>query len=568
MNILGICTGGHDSSAALLVDGEIACAITEERLDRIKHSRAFPWKSIEACLKKANLKISDIDSIALGWNFKRFIKELYLKPAIEDINHFQYLKRDAEKLSEFLNYENKLREGLSFEGPINHHDHHKCHIAYSFHTSGFDESNIMSLDGYGEKETTLIGHAKGKEFNLIGSTNFPDSLGLAYAALTYYLGFKHHCDEGIVMGLASYGNPESKMPESSDTYLDVFRDIIKSDEEANFKINFEWLTLGLMKGKWVTEKFKETFGPVRVPDSDLTEHHMNIASAIQRRTEEVACELAKKLHKISPSDNLCLSGGVALNCVMNTKIHKLGIYKNTYIPSAPADNGNAIGACILDHLNSGDTSKIKSMQRKIGLGPEYSEEEINSAIKQAGVTATKCDDYLDKVAQFLNDGKIIGWYQGRSEFGPRALGNRSILTRPFPVAMKDTLNARVKFREYFRPFAPVILKERVEEFFELDFESPYMMHAVKVKSEYAKKIAATVHVDNTCRVQTVTKEDREVFYELITKFEKLSGVPVVLNTSFNVKGQPIVETPLEAIESFLSTNIDILVLGSNIITKE
>ena len=568
MNIIGICAGGHDSSAALIVNGEVVCAISEERLDRVKHSRSFPWLSIQACMDHAGLSIHDIDCLALGWNFERFIKELYLKPALDDMQHFEYLARDAEKLNSFLGYEELLRDRLGFKGDVKHCNHHDCHTAYAFHTSDFEEANLLSMDGYGEIETTLLGHATRVETTVFNTQSFPNSLGLTYAALTYYLGFIHHCDEGIVMGLASYGDPSAIIPGAAHSYADVFNHIIQSDGAGGFQVSDEWLTLGLMRGEWVKPRFIETFGPVRLPGSELTDHHMNIAAALQQRVEDIGCELARYLKSVSPSRNLCLSGGLALNCVMNTRIQELGIYDEVYIPSAPADNGNAIGAAILAYLERHPTDKIKSLTFQIGFGPEYDDRAIAAAAQQSGVKVTRPENLLSEVADWLHRGYIVGYFCGRSEFGPRALGNRSILTRPAPSEMKDILNSRVKFREYFRPFAPVVPSEDVKTYFQTSCASPHMMHAFRVQPDRVEEIAATVHVDQTCRVQTVHAASHPRFHALLREFEKRSGIPVILNTSFNVKGQPIVETPREAVDCFLSTNIDILALEDYLLIKD
>ncbi len=446
LNFLSI---GHNTAAALLIDGHISCAISEERLNRDKHSSDFPWKSIASCLSFGGLKADDIDCVAFGWNYERFIRELYLERALHDLNQFKYLIRDNDKLSGFLQFGDELRERLNFKNQFRYYNHHHCHIAYSFRTCGFNEANVIRLDGAGEKETGVLGHYSRDGLREVCTYDFPNSLGSAYAALTHYLGFKHHCGEGIIMGLASYGKPQTVIPNKGRSYIDVFREILPADDKGNYQVNYDWLVLGLMKEKWVTEKFKELFGPVREVGSTMTQHHMNIAAALQLRLEEIVIAMAKQLHDTHPCPNLALTGGVALNCVMNSRIESFGFYKNIYIPPAPADNGVAVGACLecYRELAPSIAHEITFTQGMIGLGPSYSQERCRNAFIEAGLTAKEPSDLAAVGAEFLKQGKIIGWFEVRSEFGPRALGHRSILTRPYPAEMKDIRNSRVKFRE-------------------------------------------------------------------------------------------------------------------------
>lgn len=370
------------------------------------------------------------------------------------------------------------------------------------------------------------------------------------------------------MGLASYGDPHATIPGQEETYLEFFRRMLPSDGKGAYSVNLDYFALGLMRGKWVNEPLLKALGPVRAAGGPMTKHHENIAAGLQLRLEEIVLEMARALRTKTKCDSLCLTGGVALNCVMNTKLAEQAGYREVYVSPAPGDNGLAIGATILGRQQlTGRVETIGAPDNMIGLGPLYSEQSCAQALQKHGLAAQAPSDLLAQVAKHLHDGKIVGWFDGRSEFGPRALGHRSILTRPYPAEMKDYVNARVKFREAFRPFAPIVAVEKLGQYFQTALLSPYMMHAVQVKPEMREKIAATVHVDGSCRVQTVDRRDLPRIYSLLEEFEKISGVGVILNTSFNVKGQPIVETPEDAVSSFLATNIDVLVLGQYLVVK-
>lgn len=566
-NILGICFGGHDTSAALMIRGDLISACEEERYNRDKHTRAFPINAINDCLKIGNIRMEEVDEIAVAFDPELYIKEFYLRPAIEDINFAKFMANDIDRIKENLNMKEKIRIETGYDGNINYYSHHLCHLAGAYYPSGFDISLLMSNDGLGEYLSGMIGLSDeyGNIKVIAEGPRFPHSLGLLYSAVTYYLGWRHHCDEGIIMGLASYGNPYEKLP-TGETYYEIFKKIIISRGEFEYFINPEWIEYHKKRDTWISEKFVSVFGPRRMFNDEVTQHHKNIAAALQSVLEELIIEKTSYYKSKFNVKKLCISGGVGLNCSLNGAILKAGIFEEVYVQPAAGDAGTAIGACFLAAKQS-NPKLLAKRQHNSYLGYQSTSEEIESACLKAGISYTKSNDVFQETAIELMGGKIVAWYQGGAEFGPRALGNRSILCKPYPIEMRDHLNKRVKFREIFRPFAPAVLSERAREYFELQQDSPHMLYAVKVLPEKKHVIPAVVHVDNTCRVQTVTKEINERFYKLIKAFELISNIPVLLNTSFNVKGMPIVNRPDEAISCFMATNIDVLVMGDYILRK-
>ena len=395
---------------------------------------------------------------------------------------------------------------------------------------------------------------------------WPNSLGLLYAAITDYLGWKYNSDEGIVMGLASYGDDTQTVKSIGKTYREIFKEIIIPDE-FNYKINRTWVAFHEVRSKWVSDKFVNTFGPRREFDGPIEDYHKHIACALQNRLEEIILDQLKKCKEKFNLKKLCFAGGIALNCSLNGKILQSGLFDEIFVPPASGDNGTAIGACYLSSkLHSPDLefNRLDNYYK----GSSFSNEEIKTALEFHNVKFSEPKNFSKYVAIKLKEQKIIGWFQEGAEFGPRALGNRSILTAPFPKEMKDILNSRVKFRETFRPFAPSILSEFTSDYFEIKQSSPHMLIAVNVKPEKICEIPAVVHVDNSARVQTVNKTDNPTFRKLIESFYEETECPVLLNTSFNVKGQPIVNSPDDAIKCFLSTNIDILAIGNFIASKD
>ena len=560
-HILGIVYGGHDTAAALMSGGKWVAACEEERYSREKHSRAFPNGAIADCLKIGGLGVGDLSAIAFTLDPYRYIQETYLRPGLEDRQRIRNVVSDIGRIEHFLATEERIRAETGFEGPVHLNTHHLCHLASTYYPSGFDEALLVSIDGLGEIESGFLGVGRGGEIEVVDSTNrYPDSLGLLYSAITFYLGWRHHCDEGIIMGLAPYGDPMATIPGAGRSYYSVFEEIVQETGPYSYTISRDWISYHEVRDKWVSDRFYDTLGPRRDADGEVLEHHKNVAAALQRRLEEVVlAQLARAREEFGLS-RLCLSGGVALNCSMNGKIESSGMFDEIFVQPASGDSGTALGACCLSAKTLGHTPR-PSKWHDFYLGSRFSDEEIESAFEEAGLPVQRANDIHARTAQELSNGKIVGWFQGGAEFGPRALGNRSILCRPYPQGMRDHLNARVKFREYFRPFAPAVLAERAKEYFDIGQESPHMLIACKVLPSKKRAIPAVVHVDDSCRVQTVTEENNAAFRKLIEAFHAQTGVPVVLNTSFNVKGQPIVNTPLEAIECFLGTNIDYLAIG-------
>ena len=560
--------GGHDTSAALSINDKIVAAAEQERYDLSKHSRNFPTEAINSCLEISKLKLSQVDRLILTTDFPTWIRKFYLEPALKNNFMLKRLINEHDIIKNYLDFENKVRKKLNYKGEIITFHHHLCHIASAYYPSGFNKALILSLDGVGQFETGMLASANNGKIKIHKfNANYPHSLGLIYSAITFFLGWKHHCDEGIIMGLAPYGNPYRIVPKQSLRYIDVFRKIISIDKELGIKINTEWIAYHRQRNVWVSDKFKLLFGKKRDSNDKITNHHKNIAAALQLRLEEVVIATLKKIKKKYNINKLCIAGGVGLNCSLNGKIHNSNIFKEIFVQPASGDSGLVIGGLYLGIKNK--FAKKLKIEKKYNnyLGSTFTNKEIEKTLIKKKVKFKKIKNICKTTASLLKDGKIVGWFQGGSEFGPRALGNRSIICRPYPAKMKDYLNKKVKFREYFRPFAPAILKEKYKEYFHLNQESPHMLIACKANKKKSNLIPAVVHVDGTCRVQTVSKETNLKFYNLIKEFNKLTSVPVVLNTSFNIKGQPMVNTPSQAIDTFTGTKIDILTIGDYIVFK-
>ncbi len=565
--ILGIKYGGHDTSAALLVNGKLVAACSQERYTRDKHSRLFPKEAALDCLKIGKINIDQINQIAFVNDVKSQIREIYLKPAITSDERLDFLFKDFERVKNIKNVDEIIRKNLNYKGQIKYYRHHLCHVASAYFPSGFKNALCLSIDGVGEYETGIIASGKsGKIKTLYNKNRYPHSLGLLYSAVTHYLGWKHHCDEGIIMGLAPYGDSSKIIPRFKKSYLQVFKEILTNKGDFQYKINLDYIDYYSARDKWVTDKFIKIFGPKRKWIDPLTSHHKNIAAALQDQLENVVLKQLKIARRKFNLDKLCLAGGVALNCSLNGKIAKSKIFKEVFIQPASGDDGCAYGATLLAYA----ASKKKIMPKKMHnfyKGSCFTNKEIESSLIKSKLKYSRPKNLFRDVSNYIKQGKIIGWFQGGAEFGPRALGNRSILCKPYPKQMKDHLNIRVKFREEFRPFAPSVLNEFREDFFHINQDSPHMLMACKIKKDKIKDVPAIVHVDGTCRVQTVKKDINDRFYNLIKEFNHQTKIPVLLNTSFNVKGQPIVNTPTEAIETFKSTKIDVLAIGDFLLVK-
>ena len=569
MKILGIKYGGHDTSAALMIDGKLVAACAQERYTKDKHSRRFPLEAINDCLKIGKINLSDIDEIAYVNDIKTFLKEIYLKPAIKNFSRLKFLIKDFRKFLRLLNTEKIVRRELEYKGKIKFYRHHLCHIASAYYPSGFEKALCLSLDGMAENETGMIAEANSGKINILNAKNlYPDSLGLFYSAITDFLGWKHHCDEGIIMGLAPYGNPHEIISNTNKSYKEVFDEILIEKNEFEFKINLKFIDYYTTRNKWVTEEFKKIFGEKRKYSDPLTDHHKNIAAALQLKLENLVINKLKAAKEKYGYKKLCLSGGVALNCSMNGKIEQSRIFDEIYVQPASADDGCAIGACYLANFRNNKKKFFSKSNYNSYLGSRYSDDEIEIELKNLKLNYSKSLNIFRETAEELSKGKIIGWFQGAAEFGPRALGNRSILCKPYPAEMKDYLNNQVKFRESFRPFAPAILSEYQRDFFEINQNSFHMLIASKVKEDKKGTIPAVVHVDKSARVQTVNENSNKKFYNLLKEFNNLTNIPVLLNTSFNVKGQPIVNNPRDAIETFKKTKIDVLSIGNFLLKKK
>jgi carbamoyltransferase len=585
--ILGISAYYHDSAACLLRDGEIVAAAQEERFTRKKGDSSFPVHSIAYCLNAAGIRIQEISCVS--FYDKPLLKldrilETYL--AIAPRGYRSFLMSGPLWFKEKIFTDSELRKGLGdFDGPVLYAEHHESHAASAFFPSPFDAAAILTMDGVGEWATATIGIGRGNAIEIIKELHWPDSLGLLYSAFTYYTGFKVNSGEYKVMGLAPYGSPK---------YVDlIYKFLIDLKDDGSFTLNqkyFNYLGGLTMTG----EAFHDLFGgPPRVPETKLTQKEMDLARSIQVVTEEIMLRMAHTAQKETGLENLCLAGGVALNCVGNGRLLREGPFKRLWIQPAAGDAGGAVGAAYLawHRYGNGLRNLIPGRDAMGGayLGPEFSPEEIEEFLVRHGAAYERHDRdvLLRKTAGLIDLGKIIGWFNGRMEFGPRALGARSIIGDPRNPEMQAQMNLKIKFREGFRPFAPSVLKEHVNDYFEMECESPYMLLVAPVKKErqipmtetqrvlwgieklnvLRSDIPAVTHIDYSARVQTVSRDTNRDYYDLIKEFEKLTGCGVIVNTSFNVRGEPIVCTPEDAYQCFMRTHIDYLVLGPFFLDK-
>lgn len=566
--VLGINYGGHDTSAAIGISGDIIAACEQERFDYQKHSRNFPIDAIRECLEISKLDLNDIDEIAVATDFKTLIKETFLGPALKDDKYFNFFLKNIENIKKISNIEHEIRKFTNFKKKIKFYDHHLCHLASAYYPSGYKDALIYSNDGKGEIESSMLGMGHNGSIKILErGPRYPHSLGLIYAAITSFLGWKYCSDEGIVMGLAPLGNYNKKVKGTKKTYLEIFKNIIQMQKGIGYKINLNWISYHYQRDTWVSEKFIKTFGKRRKPEGIISSRDKNIAAALQKRLEEIVIKNLKYIKKKYKKNKLCISGGVGLNCSLNGKIVQSKIFKEIFVQPASGDAGNSIGAafCAMRENNK-ESLEIKERMNYY-LGTQAKNKHLEKEIKNLKISYKKSNNVFKDTAILLKKGKIVAWHQGRAEFGPRALGNRSILCKPFPKSMKDYLNNKVKFREKFRPFAPAVLKEFQDKLFDLDQDSYHMLIACKVNRKFKHTIPATVHNDDTCRVQTVSKNINQKFYKLLSEFYKLTKCPVLLNTSFNIKGQPMVNDVKTAINTFIKTKIDVLVINNYIIKK-
>ncbi len=566
MLILGIFAYQHDASACLIENGKLLSFVEEERLNRERHSAAFPELSIKYLLKQHNKTLDDINYITICWkpgleiisNFinvlKNFPKSLNLIKAGATQNEISLTSRLKKQLNLKEQFK-KLGFKLNKKTKIIEIEHHIGHAASAFLVSKFEESAIMTWDGRGENTSVLLSKGTGNKITKLKEIKIPESLGIFYSAITTYVGFKLF-DEGKTMGLSAFG---------TDKYLKDFDDIIYKCENT-FKVNqkyFNYMTHG--RNKYLSDIFINKFGPPRKYNDKITQHYMDIAYAAQKKLEEIGIHLIRYLKKICPSENLCITGGVALNCIMNQKIHETNLFKNIFIQPIASDAGTSIGGAYYLY-NSILNYKRNYEFKNIYLGPSYSEAEIEEYILNKKLKYSKPENLFLETAKILSEGKIIGWFQDKMEGGPRALGNRSILADPRNDNIKERLNSIVKKRESYRPFAPAVLSEDKNRYFKMNYDSDYMILSADVIEDKKKTIPAVTHIDGTARVQTVKKDINFKFWSLINEFKNLTGTPILLNTSFN-ENEPIVCHPNEAIECFLRTDLDFLILQNFIVKK-
>jgi len=592
-SVLGISSFYHDSAAAIIIDGEIIAAAQEERFTRKKHDASYPKNAINYVLKEASLKLNEVDHIVFYEKpFLKFERLLETYVGFSPSGFKSFSMSMPLWLSEKLFQKKMLFDALkeqdsSFNdiNKINFSEHHLSHAASAFFSSPYDEAIILTLDGVGEWATTTVSLGKNNKINILKEIHFPHSLGLLYSAFTYFLGFKVNSGEYKVMGLAPYGEPKFK-----DIILDKLIDV---KEDGSFRLNMDYFNYAT--GLTMTNnKFAKLFNiGRREPEDTLLQIHMDIAASIQATTEEIVLKITRFLSKEFKLENLCMAGGVALNCVANGKILKQGLFKNIWIQPASGDAGGALGAAQAFYYQELDNKrkilKTDSMNGSY-LGPKFTDDQVENELKSAGANYKKLtlDQAIKDTAKALSEEKTVGWFQGRMEFGPRSLGNRSIIADSRSEKMQKNLNLKVKYRESFRPFAPAILFEKVSEWFEINSESPYMLLVAEVKkskqlqmTEEQKNlfginklnikrsnIPSVTHVDYSARIQTVHKETNPIFHKLIEEFERITKFPVLVNTSFNVRGEPIVCSATDAFNCFMETDLDILVCNNFILYKD
>ena len=565
---LGLSCYYHDSAAALLKDGHVVAAVEEERFSRKKFDDGYPKMAIDWCLNECAISPEQIDSVSFYdkpiLKFERLLDN-YIAVAPRGLHSF--LDTIPKWLHKRLWIKNEIKNHLKgFKGDIVFPEHHMSHAAYAFYTSQFDESAILTIDGVGEWSTTSFGIAKNSEIKLTNDIRWPHSLGLFYSAFTYFLGFKVNEGEYKLMGLSSYGKPK---------YYDLIKEnLIDVKNDGSIHLNMKYFAF--THDKVMTNKnFAQLFGISPRKEGEKTEQiHFDIGASAQKVLEDVILKMVNHIYLKTKMKNLCIGGGVALNGVANYNILKNGPFDNIHIPPSPGDGGSAVGcAQYLYYIHNNkkriienDSSKL--VQESVYVGPSYSDEDITKFLDSNNVKYEKFEKplLLKNTAQLISTGNIVGWYQGKMEWGPRALGNRSILADPRNASMKDTLNEKIKHRESFRPFAPSVLEEYTSEYFDIDVPSPYMLMVAKVKKP--EIIPAVTHIDGTGRLHTVSKNVNPLYYDLINEFYKLTGVPVLINTSMNVMGEPIVNTPEQAYQMIVKTDMDCLVMGNNLIFSE
>ena len=586
MKILGISGLYHDSAAALIVDGKVVNAVQEERFTRRKNDKSFPVNAIEFCLKNNGISGKDLDAVVFYDNplltLDRFLENcIAVGDANKTLINNNYQSMFADKLWIHRTVKEYLGE-FGIDSKLLVCEHHVSHAAYAFFESPYEDAAIMTVDGVGEWATTTLGVGNGTDIKILKQINYPDSLGLLYSAFTYFCGFKVNSGEYKLMGLAPYGEPK---------FVELIKQhLIDIKDDGSYKLNMDMFSYQF--GETMTDsKFEELFGCCRrEPEAELTKIYFDIAASIQVVTEKIVLKMAKHLKDITGKKKLCLCGGVALNCVANGALLREKIFEDIFIPPAAGDSGSCVGAALYAYYAHFNNERIATNERnRVYLGPDFSdkiEKQILDGYSAKYKFVENSDDLLNEVASALNSNKVVGFFNGAMEFGPRALGARSILANPQDPEMQSKLNLKIKYRESFRPFAPSVLVEKISEYFDLDRPSPYMLMVAPVNNEIRYEVAehhddilrevsqvrstipAVTHVDYSARIQFVSERDNKKYYVLINKFYELSGCAVLVNTSFNVRGEPIVCTPADAYECFMRTEMDVLVIDNYILYKE
>jgi len=565
MNVLGISCYYHDAAAALVRDGVLVAAGEEERFNRQKHYNGFPAEAVAYCLAEAGITIDQVDYIGFYEKplvkFNRILETIF---AYWPLSYRAWLKALPLWLGHRLHIGREIQKKLGADREILYCQHHLSHAASAFLVSPFEEAAVISADGVGEWTTTAWGVGRGCDITMKKEIRFPHSIGLLFSAITAYLGFQVNDAEWKVMGLAPYGRPR---------YVDRFREVVDIKGDGSIRLDLRYFAHTYSTTRTFNRRWERLFGrPQRAAEADLTDFHRDIARSGQQIIEEIMVALARHVHRETGLKNVCLAGGVGLNCVANWRIRQESGFENIFIQPAAGDSGGALGTAFYLYNSVLKGPRVFQMDHAC-FGPSFTDKEIEAALRQAGAVYESIADeeeLLARTARMIADGKVVGWFQGRMEFGQRALGARSLLADPRDAKTKDLINAKVKFREAFRPFAPAVLKERVHEYFDVPagMDLPFMLLVPKVCEDKRAVIPAVTHEDGTGRVQTVTEEHNGRYYRLIRAFAELTGVPVVVNTSFNVRGEPIVCTPKDAYNTFVNTGIDVLVMGRYVVTEK
>ncbi|RJP39720.1 MAG: hypothetical protein C4547_03405 [Phycisphaerales bacterium] len=566
MNILGVSCFYHDSGAALVRDGRLIAAAEEERFSRRKHDNGFPSRAIDYCLREGGLTIDDVDYVVFYEKplikFSRILETIL---ASWPRSYLPWVTGLPQWVANKMNVPREIRRRLRTTRPVLCCRHHISHAASAFLVSPYDQAAIISADGVGEWTTTAWGVGRGTDIQFHKEIRFPHSIGLLFSAITAYLGFRVNDAEWKVMGLAPYGRP---------TLVDKFRQIVDIRDDGGFHLDMRYFAHTYSTERMFNRRWERHFGaPQRPRETELNDFHRDVAHSGQKIVEEIMVKMASHVQRTTGMKNICIAGGVGLNCVANWRIYRECGFESIFIQPAAGDSGGALGAAFYVYHSVLRRPRTFTMEHAC-WGPQFSDDQIAESVIDRHGVPHECfrneEDLIDRTARMIAEGQVVGWFQGRMEFGPRALGARSLLADPRSEKMKDIINAKVKFREAFRPFAPAVLKERAHEYFDMPagMDAPYMLLVPSVRPEVRDRIPAVTHQDGTGRVQTVTEEHHPRYYRLIRRFGELTGVPVLINTSFNVRGEPIVCTPKDAYHTFLNTGIDALVMGSFIITEK